>query len=203
MLPEPLPLQHEQIYALSSPVPSKPCHAPPWKTKKSWWGTETKSPPTPKPNITNNWIQSYIKKSWRIPNWCRNADPLNVIQVQTLASRQAACGPSGKAQLVEHSILPWCAEMRRFPPPPFKGCQDIWVKWWDEMVVLALALQQCAIQSRMPPGMLCRAVQEFHRCLAPLLEKGDELDISVLDMVEKDPVTPSILTERTSSPEQK
>ena len=78
-------------------------------------------------------------------------------------------------------------------------------EWSDgtKMVTLAQALQQCTIQSWMPPGMLCRAVQELLRCIALLHEKGDLLDITKLDVVEKDPVTPSIPTERASSPEQK
>ena len=51
--------------------------------------------------------------------------------------------------------------------------------------------------------MLCGAVQELCRCLAPLLQKGDLLDISILDVVEKDPVTPYIPTKRALSLEQK
>ena len=70
-------------------------------------------------------------------------------------------------------------------------------------MVLAQALQQCAIQSEIPPGMMCRAVQELHGCLAPLVEKGNLLDITMLDVAEKNPVTPSDATERASSLEQK
>ena len=70
-------------------------------------------------------------------------------------------------------------------------------------MVLAQALQQCTIQSAMPPGMLYGAVQEFHRCLAPLLKKGEMLDLTMLDVAEKDPVTLSVPTERTLSLEKK
>ena len=42
------------------------------------------------------------------------------------------------------------------------------------------------------PGMLFGAVQELHRCLASLLKKGNLLDITMLDVAEKDPVTPSV-----------
>ena len=55
----------------------------------------------------------------------------------------------------------------------------------------------------MPPRILGRVVQELHICLAPLLERGDLLDIIMLNVVEKDPVTPPIHTERASSPEKK
>ena len=45
-------------------------------------------------------------------------------------------------------------------------------------------------------GILSGAVQELQRCLAPLLERGNLLDITMLDMAEKDAVTPPIPTER-------
>ena len=70
-------------------------------------------------------------------------------------------------------------------------------------MVLAQALQPCTIQSRMPQGLLCRAVQELHRCLTPLLEKGDLLNNTMLDVVEKDTVTPPVPAERVSSLEKK
>ena len=38
---------------------------------------------------------------------------------------------------------------------------------------------------------------------SPLLEESNLLDVSLLDMLEKNPVTPSIPTERASSPEQR
>ena len=71
------------------------------------------------------------------------------------------------------------------------------------MEVLVQALQWCAPQSVTPPGTLCRTVQELCRCLAPLLKRGNLLDITTLDIVEKNPVTPPVPTERASSPEKK
>ena len=90
-----------------------------------------------------------------------------------------------------------------FLPSPFESCQDAWVTWQDEIVVLVQALQWCVIQCRMPPGILCRAVQKLCRCLAPLLKEGDLLGISMLDMVERDPVTPSVSTEKASLLQQR
>ena len=55
----------------------------------------------------------------------------------------------------------------------------------------------------MPPGTLCGAFQELCRCLAPLLKRGGLLDITMMNMVEKDPVTPPVPTERTSTLEKK
>ena len=51
----------------------------------------------------------------------------------------------------------------------------------------------------MPPGVLCGALQELCRCLTPLLERGDLIDLEMLEMVRKDPVTPSP-AERALSP---
>ena len=70
------------------------------------------------------------------------------------------------------------------------------------MVALAQAFQRCAVQAGMPPGMLCRAVQELYTCLAPLLKKGDLLDLTMLHVVGKDHVTP-VPAERASSLEKK
>ena len=73
----------------------------------------------------------------------------------------------------------------------------------EEMVALAQALQMCAVQSRTPQGMLCRAVHELYRYLAPLLRNGDLLDLTLLDVVEEEPVTPPVPTETASSPDRK
>ena len=50
----------------------------------------------------------------------------------------------------------------------------------------------------MPTGVLCRAIQELDRCLTPLLERGDLIDLEMLDMARKDPMTP-VPAERASS----
>ena len=87
-------------------------------------------------------------------------------------------------------------------PTVFQDIWDVQMVRWEEMVVLAQTLQRCAVQSGMPQGMLCRAVQELCKCLAPLLKKGDLLNLTILDVMEKDPVTPHVPTERASSPEK-
>ena len=70
--------------------------------------------------------------------------------------------------LVECSALPVLRQKDFLPPlTEFQGIWDIQMVRWEEMVVLVWAPQLCTIQSRMPPGVLCRAVQEFHMsCLA-------------------------------------
>ena len=59
------------------------------------------------------------------------------------------------------------------------------------MVVLDMALQRCAVHSRMPPGVLCRAVQELHRCLTTMIESGDQFDLNMLDEARRDPMAPA------------
>ena len=49
--------------------------------------------------------------------------------------------------------------------------------------------------------MLCGAVLELHSCIAPLLESGDLLNLNMLYVVMKDPVTPAPV-ERASSLEE-
>ena len=48
-----------------------------------------------------------------------------------------------------------------------------------------------AIHSGMPLGMLCRAVQELHRCLTSMIKIGNLLDHEMLDVAEKDPMAPA------------
>ena len=69
------------------------------------------------------------------------------------------------------------------------------------MVVLALTLQKCTIQYGMPPGVLCGVVQELCRYLSSLVEKGDLLDLTMLDMEKKDSMAPPVPIEGASSPE--
>ena len=57
----------EQMYTPNTCAPlfptSKPsCHSS-WETKKSLWGTEAD------PCLTTEWIQSYVEKNKRVPDW--------------------------------------------------------------------------------------------------------------------------------------
>ena len=61
----------------------------------------------------------------------------------------------------------------------------------EEMVTLVMAVQNCAVQSRPPPGVLCEVVQELCQYLAPLLEGDCLLNLEMLDVTAKDPVAPA------------
>ena len=87
-----------------------------------------------------------------------------------------------------------CATLPRKQRNPSYAIQDVQMVRPEEMVALAWALQRCAICSGTPPGMLCGAVQELCRCLAPLLQRGNLLDLTMLDVAEKNLVTPPIPT---------
>ena len=56
----------------------------------------------------------------------------------------------------------------------------------DKTVALALALQQCAVLLGAPLGVLCSTVWDLHRCLQPLIEKDDLLDVCMLEAAEKE-----------------
>ena len=121
----------------------------------------------------------------------------------SLACQQAATFRLPAAQwerwLMDCPILPRGAGITFLQS--FKGTRDYWEVQHEEMVALAMAIQRCAVHSRMPPGMLCRAVQELHRCLAPMIESGDQVDLKMLDVARRDPVAPTS-TERTQRAEQ-
>ena len=56
-------------------------------------------------------------------------------------------------------------------------------------MTLAWALQQCTILLKAPPGILCSAVQDLHRCLTLLIERDDLFDASMLEVAEEEPAT--------------
>ena len=60
-----------------------------------------------------------------------------------------------------------------------------------EMVALAMAFQKCTVHSGMPLGILCRAVQELCRCLISMSEKGDLVNLNMLDVAKRDPMAPT------------
>ena len=134
-------------------------------------------------------------------------EPLNDVQVKELACQQVSAFSCHLSTLEKGSWwnAPACLGVLRrkdfLPQTEFQGMWDVRMVRWKETVVLALVLQRCAIWSGMPLGVLCRAVQELHRCLTPVLESGNLLDLTMLDVVEKNPMTPPVPTERASSPE--
>ena len=132
---------------------------------------------------------------------------LDDIQVKELACWQAAAF-SPATQLEKSSwwttpLYLGVLGLKDFLPlTEVQGIQDIQMVRQEEMVALALALQRFSIHSGMPSWMLYRAVQELCRCLAPLLERGNLLDLSMQDVVEKDLVTLPFPSERASSPSE-
>ena len=74
----------------------------------------------------------------------------------------------------------WDAEITF--PKGFQGNSGLWS---------GLALQRCTIHSKMPPQMLCRAVQELCRCLTSMIESGDLVNLKMLDVAKRNPVAPA------------
>ena len=56
-------------------------------------------------------------------------------------------------------------------------------------MALAWAPQQCAIQLRVPLGLLCGTVQDLSRFLTPIIEKDDLIDVSMLEIAEEELIT--------------
>ena len=113
-----------------------------------------------------------------------------------ISRRMIECQNSGENS--NHSSALWTKsfgnvpERRDYlPPTDFRGAWDYQVMQAEEKVALAKALQRCAVCSRMPPGVLCRAVQECHECLASMTHIGNLVDLEILDVAEKDPVAPA------------
>ena len=185
------------IFAPLSPTPS---HHPFWRTKKSWWGTDGN------PSLANKWIWSYVDKNKRVLDWWREFRSIhhskeeccNNAQVKELAYWQAAAFrlPSTQREKEASWTVPPCLDVLGqkdyLPQKESQGARDYQVVHREEVVVLAMALQRCAIQSRMSPGVLCRAVQEFCNCLAPLLEGSNLPDLKMLDVAKKDPIAPPV-----------
>ena len=93
-------------------------------------------------------------------------------------------------------VLGWKDYM---PLKEFQGVWDYQVVQREEMVALAMALQRYAFWSGMLLGVLCKAVQELHRCITPLVKQGDLLDLDMLDVAKNDPVAPPVPAKGASS----
>ena len=126
-------------------------------------------------------------------------------------SWQAGCGlqaapcPTRKEWLVEHSTLPGCIETKRLPPSiksvsgPL-GHQGGEAGWNG---VAGPALQQCTTQSGNASRDTVQSSPWALQIPCPSTWEGWLLDITILNVVEKDPVTPLIPRERVSLPEKK
>ena len=69
--------------------------------------------------------------------------------------------------------------------------QDYWEVQREEMVVLAVVLQRCAICARDSPNVFCSVVQELHDCLVPVEEDSNlfNMEKEIWDGGRKDPIT--------------
>ena len=74
-------------------------------------------------------------------------------------------------------------------PPRTHVPRDIQAVRCDKTVALLWTLWLCAILSGIPLGILCGAVQDLHRCLIPLIERDNLLDVSMLEAVEEELAT--------------
>ena len=171
----------------------------------------TKSPPFPEGKEVPTWDQSkhnqcwpgvcaYLEENDRVPKlwrefWCLLQCPSDS-QIQRLACQQVAAFWQPTAQQKDGWwTAPPCLEvlglMKYLPPKDFHGTHNYQEVRKEETIALAMALQRCAVQLGMPPGVLCGVVQQLCQCLAPLLEGGDLFNLEMLDIAKKYPVAPA------------
>ena len=166
----------------TAPVTSTVLHScPPWKGKKSWEGMETD------PNNSSQWIQAYLERDNRLPEWWEEFHPLvcsmdghcDDAQVKSMAHWQAAAFSQPATQKEVHSpwiTSPCLAVLGRkeyVVPVDSRVTQDYHEVQREETVALDVVLQRCAIHAGASPNVFCWAVQEIHYCLVPMVDKGN------------------------------
>ena len=119
-------------------------------------------------------------------------------------SLQAAICPTRKEWLVECSTLPGCVKMKGFLPydwiPGHLGCPKGEVRR-NGGAGLGSSMVHHTIWNA--PRDAVWSSSGAPQLPYPLLEKGNLMILTMLDVVEKGPVTPLIPTEIASSPEEK
>ena len=124
---------------------------------------------------------------WKL-RWCLSPR----VGLSASGCLQTTRHPTRKRWLMDCPALPRVVGAKGLPSPAdFRETWDYWVVWVEKTVALAKALQRCTVHSRMPLGVLLRAVQELHKCLAPMVENGDQFDLKMLDIGERDPESPT------------
>ena len=85
--------------------------------------------------------------------------------------------PASQQEAHSYQTTPPClavlGKREYLPPRDPRITEDYWEVWREEMVVLAIVLQRCAIHARASPNTFCRVVQELCKCLAPVVEGAD------------------------------
>ena len=145
------------------------------------------------PNLVEcqgEWIQVYMAKTRHLPSWWQefrslfkeNGRELADAFVWKFTTKQATTFrlPAVQADVSDrwevtcsnHSL-----DQRNFlPHSDFCGMRDFRETQWEETMVLAWALQHCVEKLGVPSGVLCDAVDDLQRCMAPLMcLKGDDI----------------------------
>ena len=93
---------------------------------------------------------------------------------------------------MDYPTLPGVTGVKGSPlPKRFQGSLGLSSGEGRRAGALIKDLERCAVHSRMPLGVLCRAVQELHECLVSVVQSSDLLDLGMLDVAEKDPMVPT------------
>ena len=167
-----------------------------------WYTHQLLIPVIPRPGSGHTWEERNELPSWW-QEFCsihhKSTKPLGDAEIQELANKQMVAFQLLEAQNEKYgwwNVPPSLTGLRwgDFLPPFPTGIQvprDIHVVRFDETVALAQDLLWCAIQMVTPPGVLCTAIQDLQSCLAPLMERGDLLHLSMLEVAEEEETTTS------------
>ena len=185
--------------ALPSTTPQPYSH-PSQKAKKPWRETEAK------PNHTGKWVHSYVQRNEWVPNWwkefqsllCTKDKCFRNVQVKGQVCQQAMTFRLSAAQLermADGSLCPALVCWGKRTIFPQKTSKESGMTEWCKV-----KKQWCwqwpfrgvpsDLECLGPRGAL-QSSKELHRCFTPLLEMGNLLDLKMLDMVRKDPMTPA------------
>ena len=167
-------------------------------------------------NLSNSlqWIWGHMKRDNWIPDWWEEFCPLGCspdrhhydTKVKTLAHLQAAAFHMPSAQKEVHGY--WSASpclgvlgKREYLPLRDPGIsQDYWKVQRGEILALAIVLHRCAICAEASQNMFCGAVQEFHDCIAPVVEQCSlfNMEMEILEKARKGLGAPSSLKKALS-----
>ena len=134
-----------------------------------------------------------MKRDDRLPEWWQEFHPVvysmdrNCVdaKIKSLACWQAVafCLPAAQKEVHGAWITPPClaglGRKEYFALVHARMTGDYQEQWREESVALALVLQGSAIHARASPNVFCRAVQELHDCLVPMVEEGNLLNMEM------------------------
>ena len=167
----------EQTATPTAPIPSPPSQPSPLPSQKvkNPWERATKADTT----SAALWVWAYIEENYRVPKWWREFQSLLKCPcdsaIQLLAHQQAAAFQIPATQLEKDGwwIVPPCLEVlewrKYLPPQDFQRSHDYQKVRKEETVTLAVAIQNCTVQSGTPQECYVEQCRSSANVLPPSL----------------------------------